>query len=303
MNRIASLLMLGVFTAVTASGCTALLAGSAIGAGAVVAADSRTVGTMVDDEAIEHKSNKYLSNNREIYEASKLDATSVNGIVLLTGQCRDKEYIEYIVSRVKTIPEVRKIVNRIEMIEPLSMSDRSTDTWITTKVKTQLLFGQEINSGRFKVITENRVVYLIGLVNHSEANRAVNVVRGIDGVKKVVKIFEYLDERGQAAVVGAGDVPASSASSAAPAVTAPAADTPVFQEDSTIMEQPVSPAVTAAPAASSASAPITHLNSAPATDSAHQPKPVYDLLEENVSVDPVPSASASDSSSDMFIIE
>lgn len=293
MNRFASLLMLGAFSVMTTTGCTAILAGSAIGAGAVVAADGRTVGTMVDDEGIELKASKYLSNNREIYEASKLDATSVNGNVLLTGQCRDKEYIEYIVTRVKAIPEVKNVINRIEMIEPLGMSERSTDTWITTKVKTQLLFGQQINSGRFKVITENRVVYLIGVVNHSEANRAVNVARGIDGVKKVVKIFEYMEDKGTANVVNgdAATAPSSSSSSGASNTATPAAaESPVFYEDNSIMEQPVT--------MSSGTA-----SSAAGSSGTRQAKPVYDLVEENVPLESAPAASSADSSSDLFIIE
>ncbi|MBO6009265.1 MAG: BON domain-containing protein [Ruminobacter sp.] len=294
MNRFASLLMLGAFSVMTTTGCTAILAGSAIGAGAVVAADGRTVGTMVDDEGIELKASKYLSNNREIYEASKLDATSVNGNVLLTGQCRDKEYIEYIVTRVKGIPEVKNVINRIEMIEPLGMSERSTDTWITTKVKTQLLFGQQINSGRFKVITENRVVYLIGVVNHSEANRAVNVARGIDGVKKVVKIFEYMEDKGTANVVNGDAAAAPSSSSGASNNAAPgASESPAFYEDNSIMEQPVT-------------MNSGTQSSAAASSGTRQAKPVYDLIEENVTLESAPAASSApsaDSSSDLFIIE
>jgi len=294
MNRFASLLMLGAFSVMTTTGCTAILAGSAIGAGAVVAADGRTVGTMVDDEGIELKASKYLSNNREIYEASKLDATSVNGNVLLTGQCRDKEYIEYIVTRVKGIPEVKNVINRIEMIEPLGMSERSTDTWITTKVKTQLLFGQQINSGRFKVITENRVVYLIGVVNHSEANRAVNVARGIDGVKKVVKIFEYMEDKGTANVVNGDVAAAPSSSSGASNNAAPgASESPSFYEDNSIMEQPVT-------------MNSGTQSSATASSGTRQAKPVYDLIEENVTLESAPAASSApsaDSSSDLFIIE
>ncbi len=253
-NKIAVLLMLGALAGAGATGCAAVVAGSAVGAGAMVAADSRTVGTMVDDEAIEQKSRGYLSNNREIYKKSKLDATSVNGILLLTGQCQDKEYIEYIVSRVKTIPEVKKVVNRIEMIEPLGMSDRSRDTWITTKVKTQLLFGDDINSGRFKVITENKAVYLIGLVNKSEANRAVNVARQIDGVKKVVRIFEFLEDVKPAPenAGAAQDVPAAKP---APEPMAPV-ETPEYIEDETLVEQPSSAPVVINDTANSSSPDI-----------------------------------------------
>lgn len=176
------------------TGCVALLAGGAAGTGLVVANDSRTVGTMIDDESIELKSVNIISNNREIYNASKVDAASVNGRVLLTGQCQDSNYIHYIITNIKQIPQVREVINQIDQIPPVGMGVRTSDSWITTKVKTQLLFGKDINSGRFKVITENGVVYLLGLVTKDESNRALNVARRVDGVKKVVKVFELLPE-------------------------------------------------------------------------------------------------------------
>ena len=116
MKKLVNLMLIGTLTTLCSTGCTALIAGGVIGAGATVAADSRTAGAMVDDESIEIKSGKYLSNNREIYEKSKLEATSVNGNVLLTGQCLDQEYIDYIVQRVSAIPKVKRVINRIEKI-------------------------------------------------------------------------------------------------------------------------------------------------------------------------------------------
>lgn len=176
------------------TGCVTpvVLAGTAIGASAVVAIDQRTTGTMIDDKSIEIKAASIIKNNEKIAKESKLEATSVNGTVLLTGQCLNQKYVDFIVENVKKIDGVDRVINKITIEEPISLGRRADDTWITTKVKTQLLFGEEINSGRFKVLTENGVVYLIGLVTKDESIRAVNVASQISGVLKVVKIFEYI---------------------------------------------------------------------------------------------------------------
>lgn len=299
MKKLVNLMLIGTLTSLCGTGCTALIAGGVIGAGATVAADSRTAGAMVDDESIEIKSGKYLSNNREIYEQSKLEATSVNGTVLLTGQCLDQDYIDYIVQRVSAIPKVKRVINRIEKIEPLSLSDRSHDTWLTTKVKTQLLFGEKINSGRFKVVSENSVVYLIGIVNHSEANRAINVVREIDGVKKVVPIFEFYEDAKKAEVTGS----TVKQETAAPAtgsddriviepVTESNASSGGFTEDNSMVERQ--------------SATVTPLNSSTgnSNSSAHPVKPMTEVIEEDkIPVNSAPVSSVGDDSNDMFIIE
>lgn len=299
MKKLVNLMLIGTLTTLCSTGCTALIAGGVIGAGATVAADSRTAGAMVDDESIEIKSGKYLSNNREIYEKSKLEATSVNGNVLLTGQCLDQEYIDYIVQRVSAIPKVKRVINRIEKIEPLSLSDRSHDTWVTTKVKTQLLFGEKINSGRFKVVTENSVVYLIGIVNHSEANRAINVVREIDGVKKVVPIFEYYEDAEKAEVTGATvkQEPASPVTGSddrivIEPVTQSSSSSGGFTEDNSMVER--------------TSATVTPLNSSSVNtgSTAHPVKPMTEIIEEDkIPTNSAPASSSVDDSNDMFIIE
>ena len=296
MKKLVNLMLIGTLTTLCSTGCTALIAGGVIGAGATVAADSRTAGAMVDDESIEIKSGKYLSNNREIYEKSKLEATSVNGNVLLTGQCLDQEYIDYIVQRVSAIPKVKRVINRIEKIEPLSLSDRSHDTWVTTKVKTQLLFGEKINSGRFKVVTENSVVYLIGIVNHSEANRAINVVREIDGVKKVVPIFEYYEDAEKAEVTvkqePAAPVTGSDDRIVIEPVTQSGSSSGGFTEDNSMVER--------------TSATVTPLNSSSVNtgSSAHPVKPMTEIIEEDkIPTNSAPASSSVDDSNDMFIIE
>lgn len=244
MKKITSLLFVGIAALACNTGCVALLSAGAVGTSAVVATDSRTTGTMIDDEGIELKSLNILSNNREIYNASKLEATSVNGKVLVTGQCQDSEYLKYIDDRISKLPQVKEVINKVELIAPVSMGQRTEDSWITTKVKTQLLFGKEINSGRFKVITENGTVYLIGLVTQSEANRAINVTRLISGVKKVVKIFDYITEDSKIIPIFKDEANGANAdynsSSAGPAVSSAGVESaPTYYEETSTIEKPV----------------------------------------------------------------
>lgn len=249
MKKIATVIALALATQL-GTGCTAIIAGTAIGTTAVVASDSRSAGTMVDDKTIELKSLNIIKNNAKIYKESKLEATSVNGTVVVTGQCTNEEYIKFVVDNIKQVPQVTKVVNRVAVMEPVGVGQRSQDSWITTKVKTQLLFGREINSGRFKVITENAEVFLIGLVTKSEASRAVNVVKDIDGVRKVVKVFEYIDDSSKVTPIFEDknanttiveDTVVEKQSAAIEDVkdgNLGNSDTPIYYEETTIIEQP-----------------------------------------------------------------
>lgn len=312
MKKLSTLMLIGAISLSCTTGCVTLLAGGAAAVGTtMVATDSRTTGTMIDDESIEMKSSKIISNNREIYEASKIDAASVNGKVLLSGQCQDPEYVAYIVDRVSKVPQVREVINRIENIPPVSMGQRSTDSWITTKVKTQLLFGEKINSNRFKVITENNTVFLLGLVTQSEANRAVNVARTTDGVKKVVKVFDYISENSKVAKIfnndTSNDVPGSGSSQVNNAaveesVGNSANEAPIYYEEVQMQEQPIvapsiiqEPATVVAPSTTTVT-PVVVSDTVTSTDP--RVKPYIPDVSDTVA--PVSTTTSDD---DSFIIE
>jgi osmotically-inducible protein OsmY len=76
---------------------------------------------------------------------------------------------------------------------PSSILARNNDAWLTTKIKTQMLTDNSIPASRIKVVTENGIVYLLGLVTKQEADQATNLVQGVSGVQKIVKLFEYID--------------------------------------------------------------------------------------------------------------
>lgn len=177
------------------NGCVTAMVGAASGtAGAVVGSDSRTVDLMVYDEQIEQKGNETLYSNKLLSnkEDFKVSIYSMSGNVLLTGQTVNQDYLSWCISQIRKQSYVRQVYNYVSNQKPVSASVQASDAYITSKIKSKLLFGKNINSGRFKVVTENSEVFLMGFVNPDEAKRAVNLARETEGVTKIYTIFDYM---------------------------------------------------------------------------------------------------------------
>lgn len=170
---------------------TAVITGAATGA--TVAQDRRTAGSVIDDQGIEFKASYRLFNNKEIYDQSHINVTSYNGIVLITGETPTEALKQKIATLVQDIPKVRRIHNELLIAAPSALLSRSSDTWITSKIKTKLIAEKRINPLKTKVVTEHGVVYLMGIVSHQEASDVVTIVARSAGVQRVVKLFEYTD--------------------------------------------------------------------------------------------------------------
>lgn len=184
-----TILLLAAFI-ITLQGCAgAVIAGGAT-AGAM-ANDRRTSGAYIDDEVIEWKILDVLSDNEQINTQTHLNATSYNGIVLLTGEIPNEEMRHTIEQKIKSIQSVRQLHDETSIAAPSSMMSRSGDTWITSKVKTALLTKDTDVGSRTKVVTDKGVVYLMGIVSPQEADKLTDIARRVDGVQKVVKVFEY----------------------------------------------------------------------------------------------------------------
>lgn len=154
---------------------------------------SRTVGSYVDDELIETIALVNLDKGSEQMQDANISVTSYNGIVLLTGQAPSESAREEATQIVRQVKKVREIHNEVKIAGVSSTLSRTNDTWITTKVKAQLLTDSSVDGSRVKIITDDSTVYLMGLVSPTEADNIVNIVRGISGVKKIVKVFEYIN--------------------------------------------------------------------------------------------------------------
>jgi osmotically-inducible protein OsmY len=186
------LALIGAVTAGALSACAPLLVGGAIVGGSMVATDRRTSGAQVEDEVIELKAGNRL--RESIGERGQVNATSYNRVMLLTGvvnDAADKALAEQAVSR---IDNVQSVVNELSIGLPRSITSRSNDALLTTKVKASFIDAKDLFSNALKVVTSQGVVYLMGRVTEREANRAAEVARGVSGVQKVVKVFEIISE-------------------------------------------------------------------------------------------------------------
>lgn len=174
------------------SACAPLLVGGAMVGGTLVFMDRRTTGAQVDDQSIELKATNRVKET--VGDRAHVNVTSYNRTVLITGEAAtdaDRTAIEQAVQRVEN---VRSIVNELAVMSPSSISARSNDTIITSKVKATLVDARDLQANAFKVVTERSVVYLMGRVTEREATRASDLTRGITGVDKVVRVFEVITE-------------------------------------------------------------------------------------------------------------
>jgi len=178
-----------VLTTQLAACVPAVVGGAA--AGGAMAADRRTSGIFVEDENIELKAVKDMETN--LGDQAHVNVTSYNRNVLLTGEVPDEAAKEKAESFVKVITNVRNITNEIVVGPKSSLGDRSNDTYLTSKIKTKFVTENQFPANYVKVVTENSVVYLLGIVNKTEADAAVEIARNTDGVTKVVKVFEYMN--------------------------------------------------------------------------------------------------------------
>lgn len=171
--------------------CVPVVVGGAA-AGGAVAADRRTSGIYIEDEGIELKAVKKMESN--LGEESHVNVTSYNRNVLLTGEVPDAERLAKAAALLKEIDNIRAVTNEIVVGPKSTIGSRSNDTYLTSKVKTKFITENKFPANYVKVVTENGVIYLLGIVTQAEGDAAVEIARNTDGVGKVVKVFEYITQ-------------------------------------------------------------------------------------------------------------
>lgn len=191
-KRVALMSLAAVTLAASLSACVPLVVGSGFAGGVLVAMDRRTSGAQLEDQGIELRGANRLKET--LGEGSRVTVTSYNRQVLLTGEVARTEDIQQAEQIIAKVENVSSVVNDLVVGIPASLTQRSTDTLITSKVKASLIDAKDLQASAFKVITERNVVYLMGRVTPREASRATNIARGVKDVAKVVRVFETLTE-------------------------------------------------------------------------------------------------------------
>ena len=175
----------------TLQGCIFVVGAAAGAAGVAVVYDHRKLANIMKDQSIAKRISDKITANHALSENNHIEVTTFNRVVLLTGETRtqaDRQQVEEIAS---SVPDVAKIYNQINVKGATSSLTRASDSWVTTKIKTEMLANKDLKSSTVKVVTENGTVYLMGIVTQEQADIAVEIARQVSGVQKVVKIFQY----------------------------------------------------------------------------------------------------------------
>jgi len=173
--------------------CAPLVVGVVVAGTAIVATDRRTAGVQVDDQAIQLRLAGELSaafKDRPVH----ISVNSFDRRVLLTGEVPD-EAAKTKAGEIATASlNVRSVVNELEIALPSSLSDRTADTALATKVRAAFVNTREIAFNSVEIVVERHVVYLLGLVTEKEGKIAALVASKVSGVQRVVKVFEYASQ-------------------------------------------------------------------------------------------------------------
>ncbi len=152
----------------------------------------RTLGQAFDDENIEQLFLVNLKKTDDRFMSAHVNAVCFNGVIVLIGQVPSEE-LRQSAARVASNLRVRQVQNAMTVEPNAPAAVRSYDAWLTTKIKAKFATDSDINAGRVKVVTENGVIYLMGLVTQREAEKAATIAQDTDGAQRIVKAFEYID--------------------------------------------------------------------------------------------------------------
>jgi osmotically-inducible protein OsmY len=169
-------------------GCALVALGGAAAGGYVVGEDRRPVNIMTDDQGVELR---VANRVEEKYPTAHINATAYNKLLLLTGEAPTEAAKTDIDEIARGVPNVRSIVNEMQVGNSAPFAARANDSYVTSKVKGRFLDARRFNPVHVKVVTEAGTVYLMGIVTRKEADDATEIARTTSGVQKVVRVFEY----------------------------------------------------------------------------------------------------------------
>lgn len=185
-KKIKSIAVLLISTLLT--GCVvAVVAGAAAG----MVYDRRSVTTMEADARLFHVVHKNIVSDPQ-FRDSRIVVTSFNRVVLLVGQTPVASLRVVAEKVAQRTPGVKRVYDEVTIGDPLPLTQRTKDSWITGQVRSNMLTKKGLESGSIRIVTENGVVYLMGIVTAEQSSLAVDVARRVNGVRKVVKIFQYI---------------------------------------------------------------------------------------------------------------
>lgn len=195
-NSMMNKLIMGICAIILAALLQGCIAGAIVAggiAGCAIAADRRSFETIGQDEKIAYNTNGKISADKELLLHSNIYVVSYNRVVLLVGETTKEEWRSQAEEAAQSQPNVRRVFNEITIRPPISAARRSKDAAITANVKTRLMTTTNVSARQIKIVTEDAVVYLMGITTREQADVAAQVARSSTGVRRVVKLIEYIN--------------------------------------------------------------------------------------------------------------
>ncbi|SFU39683.1 division/outer membrane stress-associated lipid-binding lipoprotein [Xenorhabdus koppenhoeferi] len=190
--RLFSLLSL-CFSAMLLQGC---IGAAVVGSAAIATkagSDPRTVGQQVDDTTLEARISNAISKDPQIKAQARVVATVYQGKVLLTGQSPNMALADKAKQIASKVGGAEVVYNEIRQGNPVSLGIASSDTWLTAKVRSQILASDAVKSSSIKVVTENGEIFLFGIVTREEGAAAAKIASETSGIRRVTTAFTYLN--------------------------------------------------------------------------------------------------------------
>ena len=184
--------LVAIMISLLVSGCGVIVVTTATVLAIDVARDRRGASVYWDDNKTEIRLGNLIGKQKQI-QNEHVNITVYNGVALLTGEVPDQRDIDDIIDLVKADEGTSQVINRLELAGKTNMNSRANDGWLTTKVKTAIAGSDFSDSTRIKVVTERANVNLMGLVKPAEDQVADDAARGVTGVVRVIKVFEYVE--------------------------------------------------------------------------------------------------------------
>jgi osmotically-inducible protein OsmY len=182
-----------LISALLLQGCVAAAVVGTAAVGTKAATDPRTVGTQVDDSTLELRVNSALNKDEQLKKEARVNVMAWQGKVLLTGQAPSTDLASQAKQIAMGVEGTTEVFNEIRQGQPIGLGTASSDTWITTKVRSQLLGSDQVKSSAVKVTTENGEVFLMGSLTDREGKAAADIASRVSGVKHVTTAFTFIN--------------------------------------------------------------------------------------------------------------
>lgn len=181
-----------IISALLLQGCVAAAVVGTAAVGTKAATDPRTVGTQVDDSTLELRVNSALNKDEQLKKEARVNVMAWQGKVLLTGQSPSTDLAAQAKQIAMGVEGTTEVFNEIRQGQPIGLGTASSDTWLTTKVRSQLLGSDQVKSSAVKVTTENAEVFLMGSLTEREGKAAADIASRVSGVKHVTTAFTFI---------------------------------------------------------------------------------------------------------------